>query len=108
MMVGIGSDALTNVWVIVYEKRFFMSPNTTEYLLKLHGEIDVMLKQSLVDVKSNETNESYLAYREVVMDILEISLLKLINPLCRQHPNLMPAGLTIPDSYMKKEDKTGL
>lgn len=107
-MVGIGRIAITNVWVIVYKERFYMSPDSTEYLLNLHGEIDVMLKQSLVHVKSNETNESYLAYREVVMDILEVSLLQLINPLCRQHPHLKPTGLVIPDSYMKKADNSGL
>lgn len=85
-----------------------MSPDTTKYLIEMVHEMNTKLNQSLHHVKNNETNESFIAYRNVVAEMLELSLVKLLNPLCRQHPNLMPSELFIPESYMKKPDDSGL
>jgi hypothetical protein len=85
-----------------------MSPDSSAHLLKVHGEIDGLLKQSLAFVKSNEASDNYLAYRDIVAEIMEVTLTRLVNPLCRQHPQLKPASLFIPDTYMKKDDDSGL
>lgn len=85
-----------------------MTPKSAEYLINLHKEIDSQLKQSLVHIKDAESPENYRAYQEVVMDILEVTLTRLFNPLCRQHPSLKPEGLFIPASYMSKGDNSGL
>lgn len=85
-----------------------MSPKSAEYLINLHWEIDRMLKQSLVHIKDAESNDNYLAYREVIADILEVTLTGLFNPLYRQHPTLKPDEFFIPESYMNKADNSGL
>jgi len=85
-----------------------MTPETTKYVIETIEKINNLLDETVFHVKSNETPETLAAYRAIVGEMLELSLTKLINPLCRQHPNLKPEDLFLPESYMKKPDTSGL
>lgn len=85
-----------------------MTPETSQYVIETMRQINILLDESVTRVKDKETAESLEAYRAVIGEILELSLTKLINPLCRQHPDLKPEGLFLPDSYMMRPDTSGL
>jgi hypothetical protein len=76
----------------------------TDAVLQFSGELD----QSLERVKGSESSEVFEAYRTVVGEVLEQLLTRLLNPLYRQHREIMPQDFFIPEAYLDAPDDSGL
>jgi hypothetical protein len=63
------------------------------------------LNDSLITVKKNCSEDEFLQYRDKVSQILSFMLVKILNPLYVENPELKPSELYVPGISEKKKTK---
>jgi hypothetical protein len=67
-----------------------------------------LLNQTISHVHETEPTDIYLVYRDSVTEAWEILISKLLNPLYRQHKQLMPEDFGLTQTYLDAPDDSGL
>jgi hypothetical protein len=67
-----------------------------------------LLNETISHVHETEPTDIYLVYRDSVTEAWEILISKLLNPLYRQHRQLMPEDLGLTQAYLDAPDDSGL
>lgn len=72
------------------------NPSIAKELSDLMLKISSELNSSLVNVKSNCSEDEFYQYRELVAKILEELLVEGLNPIYTRHPELKPKDFYLP------------
>lgn len=74
-------------------RNVLMTPTTAQEVSNLMLSLGKQLSDSVRAVKKNESEAEFLRYRAAVAKILATMQDEIMNPLYREHPDLMPDAL---------------
>lgn len=74
-----------------------MEINTARTISQLVLDVSGQLDESVRIAKDGCSPEEFLSYRRKVGEIMGSILIDILNPLFREHPELTPEGLVVPE-----------